>query len=100
MQMARAFEDGAMPRGARLPSTRLLARILGVSRNTASAAYDELAADGLIRGRHGSGTRIERHAGAAVASAGGLNKVIRQAQYPSRVLPIADADGNALYVRY
>jgi DNA-binding GntR family transcriptional regulator len=95
--MTRAFETGAVPRGARLPSTRLLARLLGVSRNTASAAYEELAADGLIRGQHGSGTRIE--SGARVAGSW-LDTVIRRAQYPSRIIPIADSDGNALYIRY
>jgi len=49
-----------LPRGARLPSSRVLARRLGVSRNTVVFAYEELAADGLLRGRTGSGTCVER----------------------------------------
>src|SRR5688572_26659671 len=40
--------------GARLPSTRLLVRMLGVSRNTIVTAYEELVAAGVIEGRVGS----------------------------------------------
>src|SRR5262249_50663404 len=46
--------------GTRLPATRQLAAALGVSRNTVLFAYDELAADGLVSGKKGSGTRVDR----------------------------------------
>ena len=36
----------------------MLATALGVSRNVAVAAYDELFAEGYVEGRHGSGTYI------------------------------------------
>lgn len=42
--------------GIRLPATRQFARRLGVSRNVVLFAYEELAADGLVRGRTGCGT--------------------------------------------
>jgi len=44
--------------GARLPATRSLAAELGVSRNTVLAAYEQLAAEGYVAGRVGSGTHV------------------------------------------
>ena len=44
--------------GARLPSTRALAARLGVSRASAVAAYEQLAAEGWIDGRAGSGAFV------------------------------------------
>jgi GntR family transcriptional regulator/MocR family aminotransferase len=52
-QLAAAVNRG-VHHGARLPSTRLLARMLGVSRNTIVTAYDDLVASGVIEGRPGS----------------------------------------------
>jgi GntR family transcriptional regulator/MocR family aminotransferase len=49
---------GRLPRGMRLPPSRALARRLGISRNTVLFAYEELAADGLLSGRTGSGTSV------------------------------------------
>jgi DNA-binding GntR family transcriptional regulator len=49
---------GRLPRGVRLPPSRMLARRLGISRNTVLFAYEELAADGLLTGTIGSGTRV------------------------------------------
>lgn len=40
---------GRIPTGERLPSTRLLARNLAVSRSTVEMAYDQLLAEGYIR---------------------------------------------------
>nr|WP_306428605.1 MULTISPECIES: PLP-dependent aminotransferase family protein [unclassified Corynebacterium] len=44
--------------GDHLPSTRSLARTLGVSRGTVVAAYEQLAAEGYVEGAQGAGTRI------------------------------------------
>ena len=49
-------------RGTRLPSSRTLARRLAVSRNTVIFAYEELASEGLVTSRPGSGTRIAARA--------------------------------------
>lgn len=44
--------------GARLPSSRVYAEELGVSRATVVAAVDELIAEGYAEGRHGSGVFV------------------------------------------
>jgi GntR family transcriptional regulator/MocR family aminotransferase len=54
---------GSLPVGLRLPSTRALARDLRVSRSVTEQAYDQLAAEGWLESRHGSGTFVA--AGAA-----------------------------------
>lgn len=44
--------------GARLPSTRRLARDLGVARSTVVAAFDQLMAEGYLVGRVGAGSFV------------------------------------------
>ncbi|HEX6683212.1 MAG TPA: PLP-dependent aminotransferase family protein [Candidatus Limnocylindrales bacterium] len=53
-----AVRSGRLAPGTRLPSTRNLAAELGVARGTASAAYDQLVAEGFLRARTGSGTVV------------------------------------------
>jgi GntR family transcriptional regulator/MocR family aminotransferase len=53
-----AILAGSLAPGERLPSTRVLARDLGVSRTTALAAFEQLAAEGYVTSRTGSGTRV------------------------------------------
>ena len=48
-----AIRDGALRPGARVPSTRDLARQLGVSRRVAVDAYAQLAAEGYLRAAPG-----------------------------------------------
>ncbi len=45
-----------------VPSTRTLARQLGVSRNTVAVAFDSLVADGYLASRTGDGTYVLDHA--------------------------------------
>ncbi|WP_328630130.1 MocR-like pyridoxine biosynthesis transcription factor PdxR [Streptomyces sp. NBC_00356] len=47
--------SGRLDAGGRLPSSRLLAQELGVSRNTVTAAYQELVAEGFVESRARSG---------------------------------------------
>jgi DNA-binding transcriptional MocR family regulator len=49
---------GALPEGMRLPPERTLAERLEVNRSTVVHAYRDLAADGLIAQRVGSGSRV------------------------------------------
>jgi GntR family transcriptional regulator/MocR family aminotransferase len=50
--------DGRLEKGAKIPSTRLLAAELGVSRNTVLNAYDQLIAEGYIESIEGKGTFV------------------------------------------
>lgn len=50
--------DGVVPPGTRLPATRILADELGVSRTTVLLAYEQLAAEGYLDGRRGSGSFV------------------------------------------
>ena len=53
-----AIVSGRLPPGARLPASRDLARQLGLSRGTVVSAYDELVAEGFVRGSRGAGTFV------------------------------------------
>lgn len=53
-----SIASGVLEAGARLPSTRELARMYGVSRGTASQVYDMLAAEGYVIGGVGKGTFV------------------------------------------
>jgi GntR family transcriptional regulator/MocR family aminotransferase len=50
--------SGSLPPETRLPSTRQLARDLGINRITVETAYGDLEADGLVISRVGSGTFV------------------------------------------
>jgi GntR family transcriptional regulator/MocR family aminotransferase len=53
-----AIRAGRLVPHTRLPSSRALATELGLARNTVAAAYDQLAAEGYLRARTGSGTVV------------------------------------------
>jgi GntR family transcriptional regulator/MocR family aminotransferase len=53
-----AILSGVLPPGARLPPSRALAADLGVARNSVVAAYEQLLAEGFVRGRVGAGTFV------------------------------------------
>jgi GntR family transcriptional regulator/MocR family aminotransferase len=57
-QVEQLVRDGLLPAGTRIPSVRQLALSLGVSKNTVSMAYEELAAQSIIETRHGSGAYV------------------------------------------
>lgn len=49
---------GAISPGARMPSQRILARDLKISRNTVTSAYEALTSEGLLEGKLGAGTYV------------------------------------------
>lgn len=53
-----AIRLGRLPTGTRLPASRVLARELGVSRGVVVDAYEQLAAEGFLATRTGSGTMV------------------------------------------
>lgn len=57
-QLRSAMLSRRLRPGTKLPSTRELARLLGVSRSAVVAAYEQLLAEGYTSGRRGSGTYI------------------------------------------
>lgn len=57
-QLREAMRTGGLKAGERLPSTRGLAALLGVSRTVVTDAYQQLYAEGWLDGRHGSGTYV------------------------------------------
>jgi GntR family transcriptional regulator / MocR family aminotransferase len=50
--------SGTLEAGARLPSTRELARSLGISRTIVLEAFEQLEAEGYIEGRKGAGSFV------------------------------------------
>ncbi|MBO0837280.1 MAG: PLP-dependent aminotransferase family protein [Actinobacteria bacterium] len=58
-----AVRSGQLAAGTALPSSRNLARDLGVARNTVAQAYAQLVAEGWLSARHGSGTWVAQRAG-------------------------------------
>lgn len=50
--------DGRLGSGTRLPATREIARMLGISRNSVVQAYEQLHAEGFIESRVGDGTYV------------------------------------------
>ena len=103
-QLRQAILEQTLPAGARLPSTRALARTLGVSRNTVLNAYDALAADTLLAARRGSGTRVRRPADKIRSFATpmpmpfDLWAAFREACFPLTSASLRDPDGNLLYL--
>ena len=57
--LRRAVLDGLLRAGERLPSSRELATDLGCSRNTVVAALEQLAVEGYVASRVGSGTFVK-----------------------------------------
>ena len=99
-EISRAIRTGAANKYDRLPSSRWLAKMLEISRNTVLAAYDDLAADDLISGRVGAGMQIKGGGSGPGVTLYGLHQIVRAAHYPSKVLGVADPDGNSLYIRF
>src|SRR4029450_5360654 len=57
-ELRAAIQSGRLPAGALLPSTRVLATDLGLSRGVVVEAYEQLLAEGYFTAQHGSATRV------------------------------------------
>lgn len=82
MQQVRlAIETGALVDGDAMPGIRTLAEQLVVSHNTVAKAYSELAREGLLDLRHGSGAYVS-----AKRRIQSRAELLREAQDKVRVL--------------
>src|SRR5881296_3753859 len=70
-----AIANGRLGPGARLPSTRALARRLDMSRNTVMAAYEDLAARGLLVGHTGAGSFVASTAARSLPHGSGFRMI-------------------------
>src|ERR1041384_4368206 len=68
--LADAIRKGAVHPGIRLPSERMLAQALSISRTTVVAAYDALRESGWLESRTGSGTWVCESSPAVAAARG------------------------------
>ena len=59
--LQQAILSGQLQSGFRLPSSRILAGELKVSRNTVMAVYDQLIAEGYLQGKSRSGTFVAKN---------------------------------------
>jgi GntR family transcriptional regulator/MocR family aminotransferase len=78
-QLRRAIRAGALRAGARVPSTRDLARQLGISRSVAVDAYSQLAAEGYLVLRQGARPKVSE---AAPPGEGSASEAAAQAAPP------------------
>ena len=56
--LTRLIDKGLLPNESKLPSTRELSEILGVSRNSIISAYDELKSSGIVYSVKGKGSFV------------------------------------------
>ncbi|HKF22028.1 MAG TPA: winged helix-turn-helix domain-containing protein [Candidatus Angelobacter sp.] len=89
--------------GTRLPSTRVVAQHLRVSRNTVLNVYEELALEGLLTSRTGSGTRVSQSSsrsrrGPTFPVNLDMSRILRESQYPAGACSFRDPDGHPIYL--
>jgi GntR family transcriptional regulator / MocR family aminotransferase len=70
LQVRTAVLGGALGPGAELPSSRAMASRLGVARACVVAAYEHLAAEGVVESRLGSGTFVSQDLGDLLDASG------------------------------
>jgi GntR family transcriptional regulator/MocR family aminotransferase len=96
-QICAAVEEGVLPPGMRIPSTRTLAAQLGVSRGVTMEAYELLFRRGYAASRPGSGTYVTvpvRATGSSVPGVGTTKRYVPgSGTAGSPVSGLAAADG-------
>ena len=100
--LKREILNRSLAPGDCLPSSRVLAIRLRVSRNTVLSAYEELAAQGLVEGTTGSGTRVRglvsQPPHMLVPAIPDSRTLLRQAHFPIAAVGVCDPDGTPLYL--
>jgi GntR family transcriptional regulator/MocR family aminotransferase len=80
LRLKEAILAGELGASARLPATRELGRLLGVSRQTVLAAYEQLMAEGYLQGAVGKGSFVS--ASLPSAARGGIKDAAGDARQP------------------
>jgi len=105
-----AIASGKLAAGSRLPSTRVLSRALGVSRNSVMHAFEQLHAEGYLEPKTGSGTRVAGRLPKSIvrkslpsadrdrSARTRLATLIALSGYPADQKELDDCDGNGLYL--
>ena len=80
--------------GRRLPSSRQLAQDLGISRNTVTAVYDQLKAEGFLQSRPGQGVFVNQsiNAGALRPGKGSIQPPMGAAAVLPPIPPLTDSN--------
>jgi GntR family transcriptional regulator / MocR family aminotransferase len=81
-EVRRSILDGRLRSGLRLPSTRLLAEELGVSRNITVLAFEQLVAEGYLESKTGAGTTVAKTMPDEILLVG--RRTGQQKQFPNR----------------
>jgi len=90
-QLRDSVTSGLLTAGDRLPSSRDLAAVLGVSRTVVTGAYTQLFAEGWLDGRHGSGTFVADVASPALSSSSPSSSPSRTPSPPAPPQPPSPA---------
>jgi DNA-binding GntR family transcriptional regulator len=99
-QIAQMIRNGVLEHGRRLPSSRMMAKLLGVSRNTVLNSYEELVEAGLIDPVPGAGMRVNGGPAPMGLRPMRFRSVLRSAHFPSRIVSLTDPDGNPFYLNF
>ncbi len=94
-QLRDAIADGRLPAGSALPSSRILATDLSVSRGVVTEAYRRLADEGQVAGRGRAGTRVV----AAPAELATITSGHRRSQSSPTAASSAHSEGQPVPVR-
>ena len=93
-QIREAIWQERLRAGERLPSTRHLAKQLGIARNTVINAYEQLALEGFIVTLRGSGTRVTDNfpppSKDSTLESGASSVSIKQADFSNRYQALAN----------
>ena len=86
-----AIAAGRVADGSRLPASRELAGLLGLSRTTVVAAYEQLRAEGLLTGKVGAGSYVHAPRPVATRLPPVRRSVLPQSEYSRRARDVPDA---------
>ncbi|HEY9775909.1 MAG TPA: PLP-dependent aminotransferase family protein [Planktothrix sp.] len=91
-EFRRMILQSELKRGQRVPSTRELARSLGISRTTVTASYDYLLSEGYLESHTGSGTYVSRHLPEEMMRPAVPKELLEEEEPPGASVPFAEPE--------